>query len=136
MFGSRKFALLFVPLLSVLAVTLPAAQNPERRTSPAIRSRVEPTYTEPALRAGITGTVTLFVKVDKNGVPAEVKVIKWTGRDGSSSEPLGLDKAAIEAVRQWRFYPGVEWGKPKPFSCKIEMLFDFRAHPEQLPGAK
>ncbi len=117
------YALLF-------GIVLPAqVASAEVTAPPTLKTRVEPKYTAEALRAGITGKAMLFVKVDRNGVPAEVKLLRWDGRNGRA--PFGLDKAAIEAVRQWRFYPKLEWGKAVPFPATIEVEFDFHRHPEQ-----
>ena len=69
--------------ISVLGfgITLPAqVVSPEATIAPALKSRVEPN-TEEALRAGISGNATVFVKVDKNGVPTEVKLVKWSSQN-------------------------------------------------------
>ena len=110
-----------------------AAQDPSPEASYAsmLKTKVEPKYTEQAFQAGLTGKVILLVKVDRNGIPTQVRFLKWSGRNGD--KPLGLDKAAIEAVRQWRFSPGVKWGKAVPVSASIEVEFDFHQHPEQRP---
>ena len=116
----------------VFEIALPAqVASPEITSAPAVRTRVEPKYTGAAFQAGITGKAILFVKVDKNGVPTQVKFIRWSGRNGD--KPFGLDQAAVKAVREWRFSPRVEWGKAEPFSASIEVEFDFHRHPEQLP---
>jgi TonB family protein len=36
---------------------------------------------------------------------------------------LGLDEAAIEAVRQWKFKPGYQDGKPVAVAATIEVNF-------------
>ncbi|HTS48838.1 MAG TPA: energy transducer TonB [Bryobacteraceae bacterium] len=120
----------FALALAALAAIAPA-QNPEAMVAPAIRSRVQAKYTSEALEAGLIGKVLLSVKVDANGVPTEVKFLRWTG--GNGDDPLGLDSAAIEAVRQWRFYPQIRWGTRAPFQANITVDFDFRRHPEQAP---
>ncbi len=60
-------------------------------------SRVEPRYTEAARRVRLTGTVILEAVIDEQGEIRQVKVIQGL--------PLGLDQAAIDAVRHWRFEP-------------------------------
>ncbi len=65
---------------------------------PVLLSRVVPAYPEDARRRRIEGEVVLRVVVDSNGrVENSIKVIE--------SIPM-LDRAAIEAVRKWRFSPG------------------------------
>jgi TonB family protein len=36
---------------------------------------------------------------------------------------MGLDQKAIEAVRQWRFEPGLKDGKPVPVTANLELNF-------------
>lgn len=57
-----------------------------------------PRYPLAARRAGEQGTVTLRVLVTRDGLPARVDVEK-------SSGSAHLDRAALEAVRAWRFAP-------------------------------
>ena len=65
---------------------------------PVLLSSVVPAYPEDARRRRIEGEVVLQVVVDRNGrVENSIKVIK--------SIPM-LDRAAIDAVRKWRFSPG------------------------------
>lgn len=64
----------------------------------------EPSYPRGAVRRGVEGLVKLLVSVSAEGVPLEVDV-------ASSSGDPGLDEAAVDAVRKWRFRParrGVE----------------------------
>jgi protein TonB len=56
-----------------------------------------PIYPDEALRKRIRGLVVLRVLVSENGEPLEIHVEQ--GR-------ADLAKAAVEAVRQWRFEPG------------------------------
>jgi TonB family protein len=101
--------------------------GPETTTAPAVKARVEPKYTKEALEAGVTGTAMLTVRVDKTGMPTSINV-RWKGGD-----PHGLDVAAVEAIKKWRFYPQIRWGKPAGFPASIELEFDYDRHPEQLP---
>jgi protein TonB len=75
----------------------------------------EPEYSEEARKAKWQGSVVLQIVVDDAGVPQEIKVIHSVG--------LGLDQKAIEAVRKWRFKPGLKDGKPVPVSANIEVNF-------------
>jgi TonB family protein len=77
-------------------------------------SRLEPVYPEEAKSQGIMGTVTLHVVV---------------GRDGSvqSVEPMGgsglLAKAAISAVREWRYGQTLLGGQPVETEQDIVVKF-------------
>jgi len=128
-----RLSLRFAFALVALAAILPA-QNPEASVAPHIKSRVEPRYTSEALQAGLIGKVLLSVRVDANGAPTEVKFLRWIGRYGD--DPLGLDNTAIEAVRQWRFYPQIKWGTREPFQANVTVDFDFHRHPEQAPKGR
>lgn len=77
-----------------------------------------PVYPPAALRSGESGTVLVRVEVDANGTPAGVALVK---RSGSRE----LDRAAMEAVRKWRFQPAQRDGQAVPASLVIPI--DFRA---------
>jgi periplasmic protein TonB len=64
-----------------------------------------PRYPATAMRRGSTGTVLVRVEVGIDGTPMDVQVAK---RSGSRD----LDRAAIDAVRGWRFRPGQRDGQP------------------------
>lgn len=80
------------------AVTGPDAAEPA-----AVRHRVEPRVPEEARRQRWQGTVLLAVTVSPEGTPAEVLVLR------SSGHPA-LDRAAAEALWQWRFHPARRGG--------------------------
>ena len=70
---------------------LPGMKKPEFLAGP------QPRYTETARRAGVQGVVVLEAVIDEQGRVTNLKVIK--------ALPMGLDKAAVEAVSQWRYKP-------------------------------
>lgn len=76
-----------------------------------------PRYPPAALRAGRSGTVTVRVDVDAQGIPAGVALIQ---RSGSRE----FDRAAMEAVRRWRFHPAQRDGRAVPASLAIPITFD------------
>ena len=53
------------------------------------------------------GSVSVRIEVDANGVPGDVRVVE---RSGERSRDL--DRAVINAVRDWRFEPAMKDGKP------------------------
>ena len=83
--------------------------------APAVIARCAPQYTPEAKRAGIEGTVVLYIRVDPDGRAHSFKV--------QSSLGLGLDEKAIEAVKQWRFSSGTKNGKPVVVPVTIEVKF-------------
>jgi len=84
-------------------------------SAPAILSRVEPEYSEEARKAKFQGTVILYIEVDEQGRPRNLRVIRPLG--------LGLDEKAIEAVSKWKFRPGFKDGKPVTVQAQVEVNF-------------
>ncbi len=82
---------------------------------PTLVSKVEPQYSEQARRAGLEGTVVLFVVVTSEGTPTDLRVIRSLGQ--------GLDEKAMEAVRKWKFRPGMKDGKAVAVQATIQVNF-------------
>ncbi|MGA3027199.1 MAG: TonB family protein [Bryobacteraceae bacterium] len=77
--------------------------------------RPDPDYSEEARSARYQGTVIVALVVDEKGNPRDVRVVKALG--------LGLDQKAIEAVKKWRFRPGMKDGHPVRVIAQIEVNF-------------
>lgn len=92
---------------------------------PAVVHRVAPIVPEEARRAGIGGTVTVQALVDTLGRVADARVVR--------SIPM-LDRAALEAVRQWRFRPGRSNDRPAAVWVAIPIRFDLPAPTGDLPA--
>ncbi len=75
----------------------------------------EPEYSEEARKAKYQGAVLLYIEVDATGKVINPRVIKSLG--------LGLDEKAIEAVKKWKFKPGMLNGKPVTVSAQVEVNF-------------
>jgi len=84
-------------------------------TTPVPIVKPEPEYSEEARKAKYQGTVVLSLIVGADGVPRDIKVARSVG--------LGLDEKAIEAIRKWRFKPGMKDGKPVRVAATIEVNF-------------
>jgi TonB family protein len=78
----------------VVILTLPSQAAGDR----AVKSRVAPVYPEIAKRMRITGEVRLEAVVDASGKVKDVKAVSGNHM---------LEVAAEDAVRKWRFVPGV-----------------------------
>ncbi|MCH6485268.1 TonB family protein [Pseudoxanthomonas sp. LH2527] len=78
-----------------------------------------PEYPAAAMRNGDQGTVMVRVEVGADGVPTSVDVAQ---RSGSRD----LDRAAVTAVRQWRFQPAQRDGQPVPGAVTVPIDFKMR----------
>ena len=79
----------------------------------SIQRQVE--YPEMARRAGIEGRVYIQFIVNENGDVEDPRVIRGIGG--------GADEAALEAVKQARFKPGVQRGRPVRVQYSLPVVF-------------
>lgn len=84
-------------------------------SAPQAVSTPDPEYTEEARRAKTQGTCILWLIVDAEGHPRDIRVVRGLG--------FGLDAKAIEAVKQWRFQPALKDGKPVNVQISVEVGF-------------
>ena len=84
-------------------------------SAPVPTYKPAPEYTAEAKDAKIQGSVILSVVIDPFGIPTDILVTK-------SLDP-GLDTKAIEAVKEWRFRPGMKDEKPVPVQATLEITF-------------
>src|SRR5690242_17342230 len=75
-----------------------------------------PAYPEAAKLAGIQGAVSLYVKVDEQGNVSGVE--SWAG-----NKPV-LARAAVRAVKRWKYRPVLI--EDEPFAFSGEVVFTFR----------
>lgn len=83
--------------------------------APVAVQRVDPIYTEVARRARIEGFVIIEAVIDRQGNVTEARVLKPL--------PFGLDSAALNAVKQWKFRPGTLNGQPVPVYYNLTVNF-------------
>lgn len=101
------------------AAGAPAPMRPGSGVSdPKLLKEVRPIYPDAAMREKIQGTVELEAVVDVDGSVTQVRVTR------SLDNTFGLDQAAIDAARQWKFEPGTLKGTPVP--VLITLLLEFR----------
>lgn len=106
------------------AASLPAEAPPAdtatgaagNSTTPVPISRPPPVYPQEALRRGVGGTVRVQVTVTPEGRVERMDV-------ANSSGDRYLDRAAMEAVRRWRFMPAMRNGQP--VSATVVIPVDF-----------
>ena len=104
------FLLLWNP--GARALSAQAAPSPDNlplkvngNVTPPVRlSGALPVYPEIARRAGVQGKVIVEAIIDQQGDVKNTRVLQGL--------PLGLDKAAMEAVKTWKFKPSTLEGRP------------------------
>ncbi len=84
-------------------------------SAPRVLENPSPDYSEEARKAKYQGTVVLWLIVDADGRPRNVKVARSLG--------MGLDQKAIEAVRRWKFQPALKNGTPVAVQINVEVNF-------------
>ncbi|HVG10009.1 MAG TPA: energy transducer TonB [Thermoanaerobaculia bacterium] len=123
-----SFSLLFFLLASLpaplrasdtLAQTPAPAGPPYRVEGDVMRpekiSGSPPVYTAEARKALVQGTVILQAVIDEQGNVTDVQVLKGL--------PAGLDQAATEAVKTWKFNPATQHGRPVPVYYTLTVNF-------------
>ena len=84
-------------------------------SAPVLIHSVDAEFSEEARKAKFAGNVLVNLWVDQNGNPTHVRVLRSVG--------MGLDEKAMEAVRQYRFKPAMENGKPVIVEMNVEVNF-------------
>jgi TonB family protein len=83
--------------------------------APRVLHKLEPSYTEEAREAKLQGTCVLEIEIGPDGRAYNIQVVQPLG--------LGLDEAAIEAIEEWTFQPGLKDGEPVTVRATIEVNF-------------
>jgi len=84
-------------------------------TPPRVTFQPNPDYSEEARKSKYQGSLQLGVTALPDGTASDVCVERALG--------MGLDEKAVEVVRQWKFQPGLEHGKPLPVRMRVEVSF-------------
>jgi TonB family protein len=84
-------------------------------SAPACIYCPDPLYSDEARKARYSGTVVLIIVVDTEGRATDIRVVRGLG--------MGLDEKAIEAVRTWRFRPGMRGTVAVPVIATVEVTF-------------
>jgi len=84
-------------------------------STPVILSKVDAKYTDEARKANVSGTVLVNLLIDEQGNPSNVHVVRGVG--------MGLDESAVAAVKQYKFQPATENGKPVLVQINVEITF-------------
>ncbi len=89
-------------------------------TFPRLLREIAPQYTNGALQARVQGIVELLAVVNADGSVGDVWVTRPLDR------VFGIDDEAVRTVRQWRFAPATQLGKPVAVMVPIELQFTIR----------
>ena len=89
-------------------------------SEPRLIHEMKPLYSNAALQARIQGMVLMQAVVLADGSVGDV----WITR--SLDRSFGLDQEAVRTVKQWRFTPAMQGGKPVAVVVPIEMQFTIR----------
>ena len=84
-------------------------------SAPRLVYAPDPEYSNKARRANYQGVCVVSVIVDAKGKPQHVQVVRHLG--------MGLEKKAVEAVKQYRFEPAMLHDKPVAVTVNIEVNF-------------
>jgi len=104
----------------------PGAAGPPYRVGgevsrPEVLLTTRPEYTELARRARISGVVILEAVIDEQGNVTDTRVLKGL--------PMGLSKAAVDAVQTWKFKPATLGGKSVPVYYVLTVNFQVDGSP-------
>jgi protein TonB len=95
----------------------PETGNAERDSTPRqVSGNKKPIYPVFAKRYGTEGEVQLKVSISPSGRVDTVTIEKSSGSDL-------LDKAAVTAVRTWRYHPAVRDGQPVATTDIVPVIF-------------
>jgi len=91
---------------------------------PKLMTLVKPVYPEEARREGVEGMVIFEARTDKEGNVEAVQVLR-------GNDPY-LNKAAIEAVRQWKYEPRYIKGKPQGVVFTVTVQFKLKDKDKEM----
>jgi len=110
----QEWAELEAQLPAKETVVLPKLKVPADTMRQRIVHQVMPEYPELARQAGVQGTVVLDTVVNVEGAVTQVKFV---------SGPEALSRAAVDAVRWWRYEPYFVSGQPTTVETTVDVDF-------------
>lgn len=102
--------LLLTSLLSNTALTFDGPQE-----MPQVKKRVDPEYPQIFKLAGIEGEVEIRARINAQGKVENAELVKATNQN--------FVQPALDAMRQWEFYPATKDGKPIKAEVVIPFVF-------------
>lgn len=101
---------------STLDVQPKAAPPKGESRAPSVAKQTKPVYPPDAREDGVEGVTVVLALIDPEGKVAEVKLEKGSG-------DRRLDRAALDAVRQWTYDPCLRDGVPVKSSVRVRVEF-------------
>jgi len=92
-------------------------------TPPRAITKIPPQYTPLARESRVQGVVIMQAIIETNGQISDVKVLKGL--------PMGLEEAAVEAIRQWTFDPALD-GDGNPVRVYYNLTINFRLQKNEV----
>jgi TonB family protein len=89
--------------------------KPGEVAGPRVLKQVDPEFSEASRKAKYQGTMEVSLVVDRSGSVQNIRITSPLG--------MGLDEKKVEAVRQWKFQPGMKDGEPVAVKIAVEMDF-------------
>ena len=83
-----------------------------------LSTQKQPVYPPAAFDARFSGSVVVEMTVFKDGAVGNVEIVECT------RPKMGFEEAAIKAVKQWQFVPGMESGEPVDVDTRLKLNFD------------
>jgi TonB family protein len=124
---SERSLVAFSPLPPDVGFVAPPSSGPllagvGNVTNPVLipESKLEPEYPELARVARLEGNVILQAIIHADGTVGDVEVLR-TNRPN-----MGFEDAAVEAVRQWRYQPAMQNGRP--VEVYFTVFVEFKLH--------
>jgi protein TonB len=85
---------------------------------PVLAKRLEPDYPRALLEQQLDGEVALEVRIDETGAVVAARVVR--------SDHPEFSKAAVAAVRQWRYDPAVVQGELAKSTAEVKLKFRWK----------
>jgi TonB family protein len=87
-------------------------------TVPKLRSKEEPRYSTAARVMKLHGAVLFSLVIDRDGKVRNIRIVRGIG--------FGLDEAAYDAIKRWKFKPSTLEGQPIAVTANTEVNFRIR----------
>ena len=97
--------------------SLKSSAGAQMEIKPQYLKNPAPVYPQAARKQKQEGTVIVYARISKNGLPFTVSIEKSSGY-------VLLDQAALKAVKQWRFRPAKLGTLPIEASVRVPIRFD------------